>query len=70
MLDGDLTAPIAGAVALNANVAAPIDASVAANIGTIDSQAVAIADQDAIITQHLEDVTAHATTDQNADVQQ
>ena len=69
-LDADLAAPIAGAVAANANVAAPIDAAVAANIGTIGSEAVAVANQTAIITQTLEDVTAHATADQDADVDQ
>ena len=58
--DLDLAAPIAGAVAANANVAAPIDAAVAANIGSIDSQATAVAQQDAIITQ---DVDADADGD-------
>ena len=69
-LDADVAAPIAGAVAVNANVAAPIDAAVAANIGTIDSEAVAIANQQAIITQHMDDVTAEATAEQDADVKQ
>jgi hypothetical protein len=69
-LDADLAAPIAGAVAANANVAAPIDAAVGANIGAIDSEATAIADQDVIISQDLEDVSADAEADQGADVQQ
>ena len=69
-LDADLAAPIAGAVAANANVAAPIDAAVGANIGAIDSEATAIADQDVIITQDLDGVTADATADQGADVDQ
>jgi hypothetical protein len=69
-LDADLAAPIAGAVAANANVAAPIDAAVAANVGSIGSEAIAIADQTAIITQRLEDVTAHAIADQDASVEQ
>ena len=69
-LDADLAAPIAGAVAANANVAAPIDAAVAANIGSIGSDATAVADQTAIITQHLDDVTAEATADQQADITQ
>jgi hypothetical protein len=69
-LDADLAAPIAGAVAANANVAAPIDAAVAANIGTIDSDATAIADQDVLIQQELDDVSADAVTDQSADVEQ
>jgi hypothetical protein len=69
-LDADIAAPIAGAVAANANVAAPIDAAVAANIGSIDSEAVAVADQDAIIIQDLEDVTAHATAEQDSTITQ
>jgi hypothetical protein len=67
--DLDLAAPIAGAVAANANVAAPIDAAVAANIGSIDSDAAALAQQDAIITQHV-DADANATTDQSSDISQ
>jgi hypothetical protein len=60
---------VAGSVAANANVAAPIDAAVAANIGSVDSDATAVAQQDAIITQ---DITgnAEASTDQDADIQQ
>jgi hypothetical protein len=69
-LDADLAAPIAGAVAANANVAAPIDASVAANVGSIDSEATAIADQDAVISQHLDDVSAEATADQQSEIDQ
>jgi hypothetical protein len=54
-------------VAANANVAAPIDAAVAANIGSVDSNATAVAQQDAIITQNIEgDATASA--DQTSDV--
>ena len=67
--DLDLAAPIAGAVAANANVAAPIDAAVAANIGSIDSDAVALAQQDAIIVQDI-DADANATTDQSSDISQ
>ncbi len=69
MADADLAAPIAGAVALNANVAAPIDAAVAANIGTIDSDAVAIANQDAIIEQTIEG-DAEATAEQDSELNQ
>jgi len=69
-IDADLAAPVAGAVAANANVAAPIDAAVSANIGTIASQSTAIADQTAVIHQDLEDVTASATADQEADITQ
>jgi hypothetical protein len=68
-LDADLAAPIAGAVAANANVAAPIDASVAANVGSIDSEATAVADQDAIIQQDI-DADAEATADQTSEIRQ
>lgn len=53
-----IAAPINGAVAANANVAPPIDAAVAANIGSIDSNATAVAQQDAIINQ---DINGNAT---------
>jgi hypothetical protein len=69
-LDADLTAPVAGAVAANANVAAPIDAAVAANLDSTGSEAVAVAEQTAIINQSLEDVTAEATAEQNAEIGQ
>jgi hypothetical protein len=70
-LDGDanIAAPINGAVAANANVAAPIDASVAANVGSVDSNAVSIAQQDAIINQTI-DGSATATSDQASDITQ
>ncbi|MGW1345714.1 hypothetical protein ACWCOV_32010 [Kribbella sp. NPDC002412] len=67
--DVDLAAPIAGAVAANANVAAPIDAAVAANVGAVDSQAVAIAQQDAIITQDITG-SADASAEQTSDIDQ
>jgi hypothetical protein len=64
-----IAAPINGAVAANANVAAPIDAAVGANIGSIDSNAYAVAQQDAIITQDIHgDATASA--DQQSDLKQ
>ncbi|HEX6501479.1 MAG TPA: hypothetical protein VF054_20965 [Micromonosporaceae bacterium] len=69
-LDAHLAAPIDGAVAANANVAAPVDASVSANVGTIDSQATGVADQTAVITQNLDGVVAHATADQQSDINQ
>jgi hypothetical protein len=68
-IDANLTAPVAGAVAANANAAAPIDASASANVGTINSDAVAISDQTAVIHQDL-DANATATADQTADVNQ
>ena len=67
--DVDLSAPIAGAVAANANVAAPIDAAVAANVASIDSQAVAVSQQDAIITQDI-NADATATADQQSEITQ
>jgi len=67
--DADVAAPIAGAVAANANVAAPINAAAAANIGTIASEAVAVAQQDAIIEQSIEG-DATATSDQTSEIDQ
>jgi hypothetical protein len=69
-LDADLAAPIAGAVAVNANVVAPVDVAAAANVGSIGSEAIAVSDQQAIITQNLDDVTAEATAEQTADIVQ
>ena len=69
-LDADVAAPIAGGVAANAQVAAPIDAAAAANIASVDSDAIAVAQQDAIINPSMEDVTAEADVDQSADVTQ
>jgi hypothetical protein len=67
--DVNLAAPIDGAVAANANVAAPIDAAVSANIGSVGSEATAVAQQDAIITQDINaDATANA--DQQSDITQ
>ena len=65
----DIAAPIDAAVAANANVAAPIDAAVAANIRRSGSEATASADQDSIIIQDL-DGTAIANANQDATVQQ
>ena len=65
----DLAAPIDAAVAANANVAVPIDAAVAANIASVNSEATAIADQDSVIIQNLEG-TATATATQDADIEQ
>lgn len=67
--DVDVAAPIDGAVAANANVAAPINAGVAANVGTIDSNAVAVAQQDAIINQNIEG-SAEANAEQQSDIVQ
>jgi hypothetical protein len=60
-LDAAIAAPIDAAIAANANVAAPIDASVSANVGTVNSIASASAEQHASIVQNLEGVaTANA----------
>jgi hypothetical protein len=54
----------------NANVAAPIDAAVSANVGSVDSHATAYAPQTAIVNQDLDNVDATATAAQNAGVTQ
>lgn len=68
-LDADVAAPVDAAIAANANVAAPIDAAVAANIASPGSGAVASADQDSIIIQDLDGI-AQATADQGANIEQ
>jgi hypothetical protein len=65
----DLAAPIDAAVAANANVAVPVDASVAANVIGIGSTAASSADQDSIIMQNL-DGEANATATQTATIDQ
>jgi hypothetical protein len=65
----DLAAPIDAAVAANANVAAPIDASVSANVLSAGSQSLANADQDSIVQQTLNG-EATATAIQDAAVDQ
>jgi hypothetical protein len=69
-VDANLAAPIAGAVAVNANVAAPIDAAAAANVGSFGSEAIAVSNQQAYITQNLDDVTAEAIATQDAEITQ
>jgi len=68
-LDAAIAAPIDAAIAANANVAAPIDASVSANVGSVDSIASASAEQHAGIVQNLEGI-ATATAPQDATVTQ
>jgi hypothetical protein len=70
-LDGDLhlASPIDGAVAANANAAAPINASAAANIGTVDSHAISVGEQNVSIDQSI-DGNATATGDQNSGIDQ
>jgi hypothetical protein len=67
--NADLAAPVDGAVAANANVAAPINAGVSANVGSIDSQAVSVSEQDAIINQNI-DGAATAVGDQTSTIDQ
>lgn len=65
-LDGNLhlASPIDGAVAAQANAAAPINASAAANIGTIDSHATALGEQNVSIDQTIDgNATASGTQD-------
>ena len=68
--NADVAAPINGAVAANANVAAPINASVAANIGSDGAVAQSLADQQVDIHQDLDDVSADATAEQDATIDQ
>src|SRR3954453_20133299 len=65
----DLAAPIDAAVAANANAAIPLDASVGANVLSVNSASVANAHQDAPISQSLEGI-ANATATQDAAVNQ
>jgi len=65
----DLAAPVDAAVAANANVAAPIDAAVSANVLSPGSTSLASADQDSIIVQDLDGV-AEATATQDATIDQ
>jgi hypothetical protein len=65
----DLAAPIDAAVAANANAAIPLDAAVGANVLSVNSVAGASADQDAPITQSLNGI-ANATATQDANIEQ
>ncbi len=56
-------------MAANANVAAPIDAAVGANVGSVGSDAIAVSQQDAIINQDITG-SADATSDQASDIKQ
>jgi hypothetical protein len=68
-LDADVAAPIDAAIAANANVAAPIDAAVSANVLSPGSASVANAVQDSTIVQDLDGV-AEATANQDAAIGQ
>lgn len=57
-------------MAANANVAAPVDAAVGANIGSPGSVAEAVAPQEVDIAQNMDNVSADATASQDANVSQ
>lgn len=65
----DVAAPVDAAIAANANVAAPIDAAVSANILSFGSDSAAVADQDAVIVQDLK-ADALANADQTSVINQ
>src|SRR4051794_16777637 len=65
----DGAAPIDLAVALNANVVAPIDAAVSANLLSDDSSAQALSDQGVQVTQNI-DANATATGLQDSSIDQ
>ncbi len=68
-LDADVAAPIDAAIAANANVAAPIDAAVSANVLSPDATSLASATQNSTIVQDLDGV-AEATANQDSDIAQ
>jgi hypothetical protein len=65
----DVAAPINAAVAANANVAAPIDAAVSANIGSPGAVSAGLSEQDALVSQTLVG-EANATSDQASSIVQ
>jgi hypothetical protein len=65
----DLAAPIDAAIAANANIAAPIDAAVSANILSPNATSIALADQDSVIVQTLQGI-ANASTEQTSTIEQ
>jgi hypothetical protein len=65
----DLAAPIDAAIAANANAAIPVDAAVSANILSLDSTALASAPQQSGVVQTLNGI-ATATAIQDATVDQ
>jgi len=65
----DLAAPIDAAVAANANAGIPLDAAVGANVLSTNSVAVSSADQASPITQSLNGI-ANATANQDATIDQ
>jgi hypothetical protein len=68
-LDLNLAAPIDAGVAANANAAVPIDAGVSANLLSLNSETLASTGQQSLIQQALHG-EATATSDQNAGIDQ
>jgi len=68
-LDLNLAAPIDAGVAANANAAVPIDASVSANVASVGSQSLANAPTSSTISQTLQG-TAIAVPNQTSDINQ
>jgi hypothetical protein len=68
-LDLNLAAPIDAAVAANANAALPIDAAVSANLLSLDSETMAQAPQTSVVQQSLNGV-ANADADQGSTIDQ
>ena len=68
-LDLNLAAPIDASVAANANAAVPIDAAVSANLLSVNSETLANAPQTSVIQQSLQG-DASATANQDAAVDQ
>src|SRR5690242_14730322 len=68
-LDLNLAAPVDAGIAANANAAAPIDASVGANVASVGSQALANSPTSSTITQSL-DGTAIAEPTQTSTIAQ
>jgi hypothetical protein len=67
-LDLNLAAPIDAGVAANANAAAPIDAGVSANLLSVNSETLASTGQQSVIQQSLHgDASASATQDAGID---
>jgi len=65
----DLAAPVDAGVAANANAALPIDAAASANIASPDATSVAAANQDSVVSQQLDGV-AIADPDQTSTINQ
>jgi hypothetical protein len=65
-LDLNLAAPIDAGVAANANAAVPIDAAVSANVASLSSQTAAAAPQTSLVVQSLEGTAVADATQQSS----